>query len=82
MNAPFILKRKKGEVASSNLAESIPYINFFKPIKYFHPNPINFVGFSRIPESIPYINGGFSIYYFSIYYGICNFSTVHDSSFM
>ena len=59
MNAPFILKRKKGEVASSNLAESIPYINFFKPIEYFHPNPINFVGFSRIPESIPYINGGF-----------------------
>ena len=77
MNAPFILKRKKGEVASSNLAESIAYINFFKPIKYFHPNPINFVGFSRIPESIPYINGGFSIYY-----RICNFTTVHDSSFM
>ena len=51
MNAPFILKRKKGEVASSNLAESIPYINFFKPIEYFHPNPINFVGFRQLHSS-------------------------------
>ena len=34
MNAPFILKRKKGEVASSNLAESTVFYIALSSIKY------------------------------------------------